>query len=377
MKITIARPGDSLVSVARRCGLSCRELAHINGLGDPHRLTPGLALAVPGSDDIPRKSLEISASPELSVPGSVLSQLLPELSYICPFSLVPQPDGTLPPSEDSRLVEQAAQAGVPSFLTLANLDENGSYSAALAHTLLGAEETRRALLDNILCALKLGFYSGVHLSFCYLHPFDRDNYNAFLQLAAPALHAGGWYLSTALAPREDDSERSLLCSAHDYAAHGSFADRVLLLAYDWGYAYSAPQAVSPINRIRAVLDYAAGKLPLGKLSLAVSGQGYSWTLTWRLGDRASQLPHSAAMNLAISKRAEVRLDALSQNSTFTYTDNGKRRHVVWFEDVRSMEAKLRLIEDYGLAGLHFAGVNRLDRPALNYIQSQYSPERLI
>ena len=377
MKITIARPGDSLDSVARRCGLSGRELAHINGLGDPRRLTPGLALAVPGSDDTPQKSLEISASPELTVPGTVLQELLPALSYVCPFCLVPQPDGTLQPAEESFVSQQAAQAGVPSFLTLANLDEGGSYSAALAHSLLGSEETRQALLDSILCALKLGLYSGVHLSFCYLHPFDRANYNAFLQLAAPALHTGGWYLSTALAPKEDDSERSLLSAAHDYAVHGACADRVLLLSYDWGYTYSAPQAVSPINRIRAVLDYAAGKLPLGKLSLAVSGQGYSWTLPWRLGDRASRLPHSAAMNLAISKRSEGRLDTLSQNSTFTYTDNGKQRHVVWFEDVRSIEAKLRLIEAYGLAGLHFAGVSRLDRAALNYVQSQYSPERLI
>lgn len=377
MKIYIARPGDSLGPVARRFCLSSQELARINGLHDPCRLTPGLALAVPEPDDTPQKSLEISASPDLQVPGTVLSELLPALSYVCPFCLIPQPDGTLVPAEDSRISQQAAQAGVPSLLTLANLDEGGGYSAALAHSLLGSQETRQTLLDSILSALKLGFYSGVHLSFCCLHPFDKDNYSAFLQLAAPALHAGGWYLSTALAPREDDSERSLLCSAHDYAVHGACADRVLLLSYDWGYAYSAPQAVSPINRIRAVLDYAAGKLPLGKLALAVSGQGYSWPLPWRLGDRADTLSHSAAMNLAVSKRAEVRLDALSQNSSFLYTDGNCRRHVVWFEDVRSISAKLQLIEDYGLAGLHFVGVSRLDQATLSFVQSQYSPERLI
>ena len=375
--MTITRPGDSLSSVARRSCLNAGELARLNGLADPRRLTAGLALAVPGWEDTPLKTLEISAVPEQSAPGSVLEELLPSLSYVCPFCCAPNPDGRLDPEPDRRVLELAAAHGVPSLLTVANLDGDKGYSAALAHTLLGSDSARQALLDGILAILAQGPYSGVYLSFCYLHPFDRENYNAFLRLAAPALHDGGWYLVTALAPKEDDSERSLLCSAHDYAVHGAYADRVILLSYDWGYAYSAPQAVSPLNRIRAVLDYAAEKLPLGKMSLALSGQGYSWPLPWRLGDKAEAVSNSLARNLAVSSGAEVKLDELSRNSYFTYTDAASQRHVIWFEDLRSLNAKLGLIEERGLAGVSFIGSARLDRPALGWLQSRYSPERLV
>ena len=44
MKIWIARPGDTLPAAARRLGLPAEELARLNQLEDPVRLTGGLAL---------------------------------------------------------------------------------------------------------------------------------------------------------------------------------------------------------------------------------------------------------------------------------------------------------------------------------------------
>ena len=376
MKIYTARPGDTLAGLALRAGAGTGELARLNQLGDPCRLAAGLALAVPCKEEAPRRSLELGAVAELNAPASVLRELLPELSYVCPFCRIPDPGGGLSPAEDGRVLDLAGELGAAPLLTLANLDGDGGYSAALAHSLLGSPEDRQALLDSLLAALGEGRYRGVFLSFCCLHPFDRDNYNAFLRLASPALNRRGFNLFTALAPKEDDTERSLQSSAHDYAVHGEWADRVLLLAYDWGYAYSAPQPVSPLNRIRAVLDYAAGKLPLGKLSLAVSGRGYSWALPWRLGERAGALSHSAAANLAAATGAEVRLDPLSLCSSFRYRDAAGREHLVWFEDLRSLDARLRLAEDYGLAGLSLVCGSRLDRPALRYLRSLVNPEPL-
>lgn len=377
MKIWIARPGDTLPAAARRLGLPAEELARLNQLEDPVRLTGGLALAVPEAGEAPRRSLELSAVEELNAPVSALEELAPALSWLCLFCRTAAEGLLSPPAPaERRLLGRARELGLPVMLTLANLDGEGNYSAALAHSLLGTESARRLLLEKLLEALEESGCAGLYLSFCCLHPFDRDSYNAFLRLAAPALHDRGRYLITALAPKEDDSERSLQSSAHDYAVHGACADRVILLAYDWGYAYSAPQAVSPADRIRAVLDYAAGKLPPGKLSLAVSGRGYSWGLPWRLGDRAQALSHRAAAGLAVAAQAEIRLDKASRCSSFRYTDPSGRRREVWFEDLRSLEARLELVEDYGLAGLCLLGGSRPDRAALAYLRSRYIPERL-
>lgn len=377
MKIWIARPGDTLPAAARRLGVDAKDLARLNQLEDPVRLTGGLALAVPEAERPPCRSLELSAVQEISSPAAALEELAPALSCLFPFCRTAAEGLLSPPApEEERLLARARELGIPAMLTLANLDGEGNYSAALAHSLLGSESARRLLLENLLQALAGSGCAGLYLSFCCLHPFDRDNYNAFLRMAAPALHDRGLYLFTALAPKEDDSERSMQSSAHDYAVHGACADRVILLAYDWGYAYSAPQAVSPANRIRAVLDYAVGKLPPGKLSLAVSGRGYSWGLPWRLGDRAQALSHRAAVNLAVAAQAEIRQDRLTRSCCFRYTDPAGRQREVWFEDLRSLEARLELVEEYGLAGLCFLGGSCPDRAELAYVRSRYIPERL-
>lgn len=377
MKLYTVRPGETPASVARRFGVETGELLRLNQLRDPCRLTAGLALILPEGEDAPRKTLELSAVAELSAPAMLWEELLPALSWVCPFCRRPTPEGLPGPTEaERRLLALAGEAGAAPLLTLANLDGEGHASAALAHSLLGAAPARQKLLDQVLRALEEGPYRGLHLHFCCLHPFDRENYNAFLRLAAPALHAGGWYLSTALAPKADDGERSLFSSAHDYAVHGQTADRVILLACDWGTATGAPQPVSPLHRIREVLDYAAGKLPLGKLSLALSGQGRSWELPWRLGGRSLTLSNAAAANLAVADGAEIKLDPLSRNSYFLCAGPENRRRMVWFEDARGVAAKLRLAEDYGLAGLCFLGGSRPDRTALAYVRSQSAPREI-
>ena len=39
----------------------------------------------------------------------------------------------------------------------------------------------------------------------YVYPYDRDSYSQFLRRASEALHAQGYFLSTAIAPKESDS----------------------------------------------------------------------------------------------------------------------------------------------------------------------------
>ena len=52
-------------------------------------------------------------------------------------------------------------------------------------------------------------------------------------------------------------------------------------------------------------------------------------------------------------------DETAQAPYFHYTDDAGVVHAVWFEDARSLEAKLRLIAEYGFLG---AGIWNLMRP---------------
>ena len=75
-------------------------------------------------------------------------------------------------------------------------------------------------------------------------------------------------------------------------------------SYEWGYTYGAPQAVSPVNRIRRVLDYAVTVMPAGKIMMGFSNYAYDWTLPWKQGTAARVLSNAGALELAASRWAE-------------------------------------------------------------------------
>ena len=147
--------------------------------------------------------------------------------------------------------------------------------------------------------------------------------------------------------------------------------------YEWGYTYGAPQAVSPVDRIRRVLDYAVTAMPAGKILMGFSNYAYDWTLPWKQGTAARVLSNAGAQELAASRWAEIRYDSTAEAPYFHYTDASNRRHVVWFEDARSIRARLRLVGEYGLGGISLWTADRLWRSIYALLESMYSVEKII
>lgn len=67
MKIYIVRRGDSLYSIARKFGASADDIAYINQLSDPSRLSVGQALVIPDMQS-PKAEIEVNgyAYPNIS-----------------------------------------------------------------------------------------------------------------------------------------------------------------------------------------------------------------------------------------------------------------------------------------------------------------------
>lgn len=377
MDIYIVRPGDTLWGIARRSGTSVESLAFLNQLNDPARLIPNMALLVPGPEPPERQEILVNAYAYPSIPGAVLEETLPYLSFLCPFSNRLTLSGELAALDDGRLAEAALEQNVAPFLTVTNLSESGGFSSDVAHAVFTDQAVQDAAIDSIFAALSRRRWAGVNLNIEYVYPFDRESYNQFLRRLSGLLHERGWYLTTAIAPKESAEQEGLLYTAHDYAAHGRWADWVVLMTYEWGYTYSAPQAVSPVERIRRVLDYAVTQMPRGSILLGMSNYGYRWRLPWRQGDAATVISNAAALNLAVSVGAELRFDPASQAPWFTYTDPAGQRSAVWFEDVRSVRARLDLVREYGLAGISWWTVNQLFRAGLRAQEDRFSAMRIL
>ncbi|MBQ6928156.1 MAG: LysM peptidoglycan-binding domain-containing protein [Oscillospiraceae bacterium] len=229
MQIYVVRAGDSLYAIARRFGTTVEEIQRLNQIADPSRLVIGQSLVVPGGGEDVHEQIEVNAYVYPSVRESVLTETMPYFTTLCPFSHSATAEGELRPIEDTRLIQAAYAGQTAPLLTVTNLGETGGFSSDLAHTLLTDEGVQARLLDNIVSLIREKDYYGLNINFEYIYPFDRDSYSQFVRRAAERLHPLGCPVSTAIAPKESGDQQGLLYTAHDYEAHGKYADRVILM----------------------------------------------------------------------------------------------------------------------------------------------------
>ena len=109
-------------------------------------------------------------------------------------------------------------------------------------------------------------------------------------------------------------------------------------------------AVAPIHQGRKVVEYAITEIPAAKIDLGIPNYGYDWPLPFERGiTKATTIGNVQAVRIAIEQGAEIMFDSLAESPYFNYTSDGIA-HEVWFEDVRSLQAKFNLIKEYGLRG---------------------------
>ena len=155
-----------------------------------------------------------------------------------------------------------------------------------------------------------------------------------------------------LAPKTSAGQPGLLYQGHDYKGMGQAADYCLLMTYEWGYTFGPPMPVSPIANVRRVIEYGLTEMPASRILMGMSNYGYDWALPFVKGEsRAEKLSNYQAQARAEYYGVAVQYDEEAQAPFFTYTTPAGVDHIVWFENEKSWQARLALVEEYGLAGV--------------------------
>ena len=134
-------------------------------------------------------------------------------------------------------------------------------------------------------------------------------------------------------------------------------------------------AVAPINMVRRVLDYAVTEIEPAKISLGIPNYGYDWPLPFVRGEtEAVTIGNVEAVQIAITNNAAIQFDQTAMSPFFRYILEGIE-HEVWFEDVRSLQAKFALIREYGLRGCGYWQIMRWFRANWMLLADTYRIEK--
>lgn len=347
--------GETLFNIARRYGTTVGSIIALNSIADPDNIQPGLVLRVPVREKN-YGNIEVNAYIEPSTPQRETQSVRAVgdyLTYLSPFSYQVQPDGSLTPINDSAMLAEARAHRVAPLLTITNF-RGGNFDTELVDSILKSEALQNTLIQSMLSVMREKNYYGVNIDFERISPDMREAYNNFLRRVVAALRPQNFVVSTALAPKDADIRTGAWHGAHDYAAHGEIVDFVIIMTYEWGWSGGPPYAVAPIDLVEDVIRYAVSVIPSRKIVMGMPLYGYDWQLPFMPDERwARRLSPQQALLLAAQEGAEIRYDEQTQSPTFQYYDDNNAQHEVWFEDARSVRAKLMLVNKYDLRGVSY------------------------
>ena len=349
--VHVVTKGESLYSISQKYGVTVSSILDANPyIQKPFVIYPGQQVMI--TNDMDRKR-------PMTVNGYIFpktneDEYLPNgdaLTFASIFAYHIRDDGSIIPIQDEATIARLNRNEIAPILTVTNTDEKGSFSTSLASFVLRSSDARKKLVDEIYQTIVNKKYYGVNIDFEYVSPDDKDNYITFLLELRDKL-SYDYEFSVAVAPKYSKNQEGLLYEAHDYKRIGEIVDRVIIMTYEWGYTYGPAMAVAPLHLVRKVVEYAIQEINPEKINLGIPTYGYDFTLPFKKGQKAKSLSYEDALALAYKEKAKIYFEENSETPYFVYYKENKK-HIVYYEDGRSIAKKIDLALRYHLGGVSF------------------------
>ncbi|HEU4962671.1 MAG TPA: LysM peptidoglycan-binding domain-containing protein [Bacilli bacterium] len=344
--------GDTLRKVTGRFRMPEKIALAANRSLHAEDLTEGRILTLP----IPRLQkapLEVNLRLELeevTENRETVEDARPALSSFSASSVLVDGEGGLHfPLNNERHVEMLAHHAKCRSLVLVQPFDDKAARRVLYHS-----PSRRHFFANLMQWVAADSFSGVHLEFLGLAPEHRFQFNGFVRELATRVRQKKGVLYVGVPPHYEDDPQHLRAGAYDLSLIGQYADRVVWNVDEaYGRTEGPPMSLAPYHLIQRTLLHALTVVQKRKLLLGLPFYGYDWARPYTSDSHPYMILHGPPTpeTDVVELPKQVLWDERALSPMFVYRDGSGDLREAWYEDARSIAAKLHLVQALGLAGI--------------------------
>ena len=269
-------------------------------------------------------------------------------------------DGDLESLSSADYVEKARQLKVDVWATVRDFD-GGINSQSETYELLSSTSKRAKLINQLISDALQTNIAGINVDFEKVSEECGEHYIQFIRELSVRCRQSALVLSV------DNYVPKNYNMQYNRKEQGVFADYVIIMGYDEHHGGS-PEAgsVSSYNFVQEGIEETLKEVPAEKVISGVPFFTRLWSekpktqeqLAKDQGTEAAQYAtevKSEAYGMSKAKEkvteagADIMWDEEAKQNFATWTD-GDTTYKIWLEDVKSLEPKLKLMKEYGLAG---------------------------
>lgn len=237
-------------------------------------------------------------------------------------------------------VEQAHRLGLQVWAVVDNFNKGENVQSEV---LFASASARQKLIESLVEDVKRYGIDGINLDIETIKPKAGPHYVQFIRELSVSCRREGIVLSV------DNTVPSEYSAFYDREEQGCMADYVVIMGYDEHYAGSEPGSVASIDYVRQGVEDTCLQVPPEQV---INGLPF-YTRLWQVKDGETS---STAMGIAAAKDwvAQHDIELSWQEDLGQYYGemvSGKTHYYLWMEEERSLEEKMQVIRDNGLAGV--------------------------
>ncbi len=257
--------------------------------------------------------------------------------------------GTLaenPSKQKQTIIAIASRSGTLVFPAINNESDTG-FDSKRVSLLLHTQSLQTPFISSLIAEAKTNGFIGWDIDWEEKDAHDKDAFNSFIKQLSDRLHQNGLKLAVTVQAKTDESDSYGDTKVEDWKTLAASADEIRVMAYDFHYDKSDPGAITPLDDLEAVLDYAEKTIPKDKIVLGVPLYGYDWN---QKGGVSVQ--YADGVNSIKKYNGTLSRDPATEELVGIYS-NLLDSHTLWFTDKKSVLRILYIANNYDINKIAF------------------------